>query len=461
MGKITGFLEYDRETPQTRPVKERLKDFNDVYTRMPLDAVRRQAARCMDCGVPFCHNACPLHNLCPEWNDLVYRGEMAMAAERLLSTNNFPEFTSRICPALCEASCVLGQVSASTTCQLMERTIIEYAFENGLIAPQPPAERSGRHIAVVGSGPAGLAVAMQLNRMGHKVTVFEKQELPGGLLRYGIPNFKLEKWVVDRRIHLLEEEGILFSCGAAPSPETLEHFDATVLCIGAGVPRDLPIPGRELDGIHFALEFLQRQNRLLLKGRGGEPDVWGKIDAKGKHVIVIGGGDTGSDCIGTALRQGAKSVSSFEMMPMPPEQRSEKTPWPYWPMQLRTSTSHKEGGDRFWSIKTKEFRGFDGQVRHLVTQNADGTGFEREWPAELVLIACGFLGPEQDGLIAKFGLETDARSNIKTVGYMSSRKGVFAAGDTRTGQSLVVRAIADGRACADAVNRYLSTLPRD
>ena len=410
----------------------------------------------MDCGVPFCHSACPLNNLCPEWNDLVYRGEWQMAADRLLSTNFFPEFTGRVCPALCEASCVLGIHSSPMTNQIIERSIIEKAFEKGYIKPFVPAVRTGKKVAVVGSGPSGLAAAEQLNRSGHTVTVYEKLEKTGGLLRYGIPNFKLEKQIIDRRVDLMKAEGITFICNMDPDEKTLAGYDAVVVAIGAGKPRDLPIPGRELNGIHFALEFLGRQNRLLGKEVDGS-EKWGRIDAKDKHVIVIGGGDTGSDCIGTALRQGAKSVQSFELMQMPPEGRSEKTPWPYWPFQLRTSTSHKEGGSRFWNIRTKEFEGFDGQLKRLITENAEDGSARTEWPADLILLALGFLGPEQDGIIHRLGLETDDRSNIRTKDFQTSRPGVFAAGDTRRGQSLVVWAIREGKDAALAVDKWLKT----
>ncbi len=322
MGKITGFMEYQRETPEPRPVDERLRDFKEVYQPMDERKILEQAARCMDCGVPFCHSGCPLGNLCPEWNDLVYRGQWDKAWERLAATNNFPEFTGRLCPALCEEACVLGIHEAPTAIELIEKTIVEHAFKSGFVKPVLPARRTGKTVAVVGSGPAGLAAAQQLNRAGHDVTVFEKNEKPGGLLRYGIPDFKLEKWVIDRRLEIMAAEGVRFVTNTAPSGEMLESFDAAVLATGSGRPRDLPIPGRDLKGIHFALEYLMQQNRMLELNPDGS-EVWGKISAAGKSVIVIGGGDTGSDCVGTALRQGAKAVHSFELMPMPPKARTE------------------------------------------------------------------------------------------------------------------------------------------
>lgn len=477
MGKITGFMEYDRENPESRPVRERLSDFREVYRPMPEDKVMKQAARCMDCGVPFCMGGCPLGNLCPEWNDLVYRGEWESALERLFATNNFPEFTGRLCPAPCEESCVLGIHAPPVAIENIEKSIIEYSYEHGLVKPRPPAVRTGKRIAVVGSGPSGLACAQQLNRAGHTVVLMERSEKPGGLLRYGIPDFKLEKWVIERAADVMAQEGVVFQCSCDPGPDDLKGFDASVLCIGAGKARDLPIPGRDLNGIHFALDFLQRQNRMLGDNDDGSPK-WGKISAKDKHVIVIGGGDTGSDCIGTSLRQGAKSVQSFELMPMPPAARAEDTPWPYWPMKLRSNSSHAEGGDRFWSILTKQFEGYGGQVRRLITVNVEwvtpsGGGrpqlrdipnTQQEWPCDLALLALGFLGPQPDGLVTRLGLAVDERSNIKTgADYQSSVPGIFAAGDAHRGQSLVVWAIAEGRDAAQAVDAWLmgkSRLPK-
>ncbi len=470
MGKITGFVEYGRETQKQRPVAERLNDFREVYQPMDEQAIVRQAARCMDCGVPFCHSACPLGNLCPEWNDLVYRKQWRKAWERLEATNNFPEFTGRLCPALCEEACVLGIHEAPTAIELLEKSIIEHAFENGFVQPHVPESRTGKRVAVVGSGPSGLAAAQQLNRAGHQVTVYEKREKPGGLLRYGIPDFKIEKWVVDRRVDVLVAEGIHFETSSDPTAEILKTYDAVVLATGSGRPRDLPIPGRELSGIHFALDYLTQQNRLLATTSDGQKS-WGRITAKDKRVIVIGGGDTGSDCVGTALRQGARDVQSFELMPMPSDARTEDYPWPFWPMKLRHSSSHAEGGDRFWNIMTRAFKGYEGAVRSLVTASVSWQAPERkgdrprmiempntdqEWHADLVLLALGFLGPETDHVIARLGVSVDSRSNIMTgADYQTSVPGVFAAGDARRGQSLIVWAIAEGRQCAAAVDTWL------
>ncbi|MDD4102593.1 MAG: glutamate synthase subunit beta [Kiritimatiellae bacterium] len=478
MGKITGFMEYGRRTPEQRPVEERLQDFKEVYRPMEEREIIRQAARCMDCGVPFCHSSCPLGNLCPEWHDLVYRGQWRKAWERLSATNNFPEFTGRLCPALCEEACVLGIHEGATTVQLIEKSVVEYAFAHGFVQPVMPDHRTGCRVAVVGSGPAGLSAAQQLNRAGHEVTVFEKSDKPGGLLRYGIPDFKLEKWVIDRRLEIMAAEGIRFITQTDPSAQDLKEFNAVVLTTGSGRPRDLTIPGRELTGIHFALDYLQKQNRLLTSNPDGSQE-WGQINAKGKSVIVIGGGDTGSDCVGTALRQGARDVHSFELMPMPPETRTEDQPWPFWPMKLRTSSSHKEGGDRFWSILTKEFKGYNGHVRSLVTVNVEwakpqtkggrpqlreNPGTRQEWHADLVLLALGFTGVETDNVIARLGVEVDERTNIRTgTDYQTNVPGVFAAGDARRGQSLIVWAIAEGRDCAANVDTWLtgaSRLPR-
>ena len=374
MGKPTGFKEYARELPKSRPAEQRVRDYKEFYEPFPDDKLRNQAARCMDCGVPFCHTGCPLGNIIPDWNDLVYRNRWREAIERLHATNNFPEFTGRLCPAPCEEACVLSINEPAVTIEQIEKSIIEHAFEEGWIAPQPPERRTGKTVAVVGSGPAGLACAQQLNRAGHTVTVFERAPRIGGLLRYGIPDFKLEKWVIDRRLQIMEKEGITFKAGVnvgkdLPADE-LKKFDAVVLCGGATKPRDLPIPGRELDGIHFAMDFLTQQNDRVA---GVMPASRGlkDITATGKRVIVIGGGDTGSDCIGTSNRQGAKSITSFELLPMPPEGRPAAQPWPYWPMRLRASSSHKEGGRRFWSILTKKFIGAGGHLRSLITVNVE------------------------------------------------------------------------------------------
>ena len=470
MGKPTGFKEFARELPKSRPAEDRVHDYREVYEPFATEKLRNQAARCMDCGVPFCHTGCPLGNIIPDWNDLVYRNHWRDALDRLLATNNFPEFTGRLCPAPCEEACVLAINEPAVTIELIEKEIIEHAFAEGWIAPQPPERRTGKTVAVVGSGPAGLACAQQLNRAGHTVTVFERADRIGGLLRYGIPDFKMEKWVLDRRLKLMEQEGITFKAGVNVGKdlpvEDLKKFNAVVLCGGATKPRDLPTPGRELDGVHFAMEFLTQQNR-----RGaGDANLAREITASGKRVIVIGGGDTGSDCIGTSNRQGAKSVTSFELLPMPSKDRPTSQPWPYYPMRLRTSSSHKEGGDRFWNISTKKFVGAGGRVRSLVTVNIewlpakDGgrpqlrevPGTEHEWPVELVLLALGFLGPEPDGVIARLGIELDKFGNVKTNrDYMTSVPGVFASGDMRRGQSLIVWAISEGREAARGVDQYL------
>ncbi len=473
MGKVTGFKEYQRELPPDRPIEERLRDSAEIHTRMLPDLLRRQAARCMDCGTPFCHSGCPLGNIIPDWNDLVYRGLWREALDELLATNNFPEFTGRLCPAPCEEACVLSINFPAVTIELIEREIIEHAFDSGWIVPARPAPSTGRKVAVVGSGPAGLACAQQLNRAGHNVSVFERADKIGGLLRYGIPDFKLEKHIIDRRIRLMEAEGVEFhtgvNVGADDMPvEKLKSYDAVVLCGGARRPRDLPVPGRNLAGIHFALDFLEQQNRRVAgldpTGTGMEP-----IDAAGKHVVVIGGGDTGSDCIGTANRQGARSVVNFEIMPIPPLDRPHHQPWPYYPSRRRTSTSHEEGCERYWSIMAKEFIGADGHVKQVRTVNVQfvpdsdsGRLIPHEipetsylWQADLVLLAMGFLGPET-ALIDALGLQCDPRGNVLTdENYMTSVPGIFAAGDMRRGQSLIVWAISEGREAARAVDIYL------
>ncbi len=476
MGKVTGFLEYTRELPQRRPAAERINDFFEIYLDFPEDNIRSQGARCMDCGVPFCHTGCPVNNLIPDWNDLVYGNRWEAAIRRLHSTNNFPEFTGRICPAPCEAACVLGINQPPVSIKLIERSIVERAWDEGWIHPEPPEQATGKRVAVVGSGPAGLAAAQQLRRAGHSVTVFEKNDRIGGLLRYGIPNFKLEKPVVDRRIKQMKAEGVVFQTnahvGVNVSVESLtEGFDAILLCGGAEQPRDLPLPGRELKGIHFAMEFLPQQNRrnegdseeaLLASMNAAAP-----ILATGKRVIIIGGGDTGADCLGTSHRQGAKSVHQFEIMPKPPEERATSTPWPLWPLQLRTESSHEEGGNRDWSIGTVKFTGdADGNVKQLHAIRVAPppkfepiAGSEFTLDADLVLLAMGFLGPVRNGMIEQLGLALDPRGNIATTNYMSSVDGIFAAGDMRRGQSLVVWAIAEGRKAAAAVNEYLA--PKD
>ncbi len=466
MGKTTGFMEYARELPEERPVAERVGDFRELYQPFPEDKVVRQAARCMDCGVPFCHSGCPLGNVIPEWNDLVYRRKWREAWRSLSATNNFPEFTGRICPAPCEEACVLGINRPAVTIELIEKSIVEYAFEQGWVAPEPPPKRTGKRVAVIGSGPAGLACAQQLNRAGHEVTVFERADRVGGLLRYGIPDFKLEKWVIDRRVRVLEAEGITFrtNChaGVDPTAEALRTFDAIALCGGATKPRDLPIPGRDLEGVHFAMQFLPQQNRMVM----GE-SLSHVISAKDKHVVVIGGGDTGSDCVGTSVRQGAKAITNFELLPQPGEGRPAGQPWPFWPMRLRTSSSHHEGGERYWRIVTKEFIGAGGKVKRLKTVNVDFQpvgpggrmqmvelpGTEYEWRADLVLLALGFTGPEPDGIVAKLGVALDERGNVRAdAEHRTSMPAVYAAGDMRRGQSLVVWAISEGRECARTID---------
>jgi len=464
VGKVTGFKEYARETPQRRAVAERVKDYLEVYLPFGEEKVRTQAARCMDCGVPFCHTGCPVNNIIPDWNDLVYRDEWKDAIRVLHSTNNFPEFTGRLCPAPCEAACVLGINEPPVSIKAIEKAIIERAWEEGWITAELPELRTGKRVAVVGSGPAGLAAAQQLCRAGHSVTVFEKADRIGGLLRYGIPDFKMEKRILDRRLEQMAAEGVQFQTrahvGRDISAEDLrKEFDAVLLAGGAEAPRDLRIPGRELKGIHFAMEFLMQQNH-----RNEGDDVPGQILATDKHVVIIGGGDTGADCLGTCHRQKPRSVHQFEIMSLPPAERDPSTPWPLWPLQLRTESSHEEGGLREWSISTTRFIGDDsGRVRQLEAirvgpppkfEPLPGTAFTLD--ADLVLIAMGFTGPVKQGLLEQFGVSLDARGNVATGGgYMSSVPGVFAAGDMRRGQSLVVWAISEGRSAARAVDQYL------
>jgi len=480
MGDVRGFMHYRRKHHDNEPVQERLKHYGEFLKVLPEQELREQGARCMDCGVPFCHTGCPLGNIIPDWNDLVYRGQWRSALDRLHATNNFPEFTGRVCPAPCEAACVLGINEDPVAIKEIEMAIADRGFDEGWIVPEPPSERSGKKVAVVGSGPAGLAAAQQLNRAGHEVTVFERDDRPGGLLMYGIPDFKLEKSRVWRRIRQLEAEGVVFRTNSnvgvnVPVAELRSGYDALLLTGGATQPRDLPIPGRNLQGVHFAMEFLPQQNQ---RNQGDEIPPEKAISAAGKHVIIIGGGDTGSDCTGTSNRQGAASVTQFELLPMPPDlgsfprrdERPAHTPWPYWTMMLRTSSSHEEGCNRHWSVLTKEFRGdANGRVESLVTvtiewsQDATGRhifreleGTEKVWPCQLALLAMGFLGPEKRGPIEELGLELDARGNVRCdEQYMASVEGVFAAGDMRRGQSLVVWAIHEGREAARAIDRFL------
>jgi glutamate synthase (NADPH/NADH) small chain len=464
VGKVTGFMEYARETPARRPVEERINDFQEVYQEFPEQKLRTQAARCMDCGVPFCHTGCPLNNVIPDWNDLVYRDRWKEAIRTLHATNNFPEFTGRVCPAPCEAACVLGINEPAVTIKNIEKTIIERAFEEGWIRPEPPARHTGKRVAIVGSGPSGLAAAQQLNRAGHAVTVFEKADRIGGLLRYGIPDFKLEKRVLDRRLDQMTQEGVVFRSGAhvgksVPVEDLRREFDALLLTGGAESPRDLPVPGRELRGIHFAMEYLPQQNRRIA---GDVVDA--QITAAGKRVVIIGGGDTGADCLGTAHRQKAASIHQFEIMPQPPLERSPSTPWPLWPLQLRTESAHEEGGSRDWAVATTRFTGdANGNVKQLHAvrvgpppkfEPVSGTEFTLD--VDLVLIAMGFLGPVRNGMLEALGVKLDARGNVECdASHVTSVPGVFAAGDMRRGQSLVVWAITEGRRAARGVDEFL------
>ena len=478
MGKITGFMEYGRKDESYVPVKERIKNYKEFTQPLKEAELENQGARCMDCGIPFCHSGCPLGNLIPDFNDAVYQGKWEKATKILHSTNNFPEFTGRLCPAPCEEACVLGINEDPVSIENIEKNIVETAFKNGWITPNPPSKRTGKKVAVVGSGPAGLAAAQQLNRAGHQVTVFERDEKIGGLLRFGIPDFKMEKNVIDRRLEILEAEGIKFKTGVhigidIKGEELKNDFDALVLCGGATVRRKLPIPGTELKGVVQAMDFLPQNNRRV----DGVSDLGEEILATDKDVIVIGGGDTGSDCIGTSIRQGANSVTNFEIMPMATESRPENQPWPFWPMRLRTSTSHKEGAERVFRISTKEFIGdAKGNLKALKTVEVewefskgqppklkDISGTEKEWKCELALLALGFTGSESS-IAEQLGLEMDQRTNIKASesNYATNVPGVFVAGDQRRGQSLIVWAISEGRQAAHHVDSYLmgiSNLP--
>ncbi len=469
MGQIDGFKKFERELPASRDPKQRTKDYKEIYEPFDKEKTNHQAARCMDCGIPFCHSGCPLGNNIPDFNDAVYNQDWEEAIRVLSSTNNFPEFTGRICPAPCEASCVLGINNDPVAIEFLEKTIVETAFEKGLIKIQIPTKRTGERVAVVGSGPAGLAAADQLNKAGHWVTVFERSEKIGGLLRYGIPDFKLEKQVIDRRLKFMEEEGVIFRTnahvGVNVSPRQLiDDFDAVVLSGGASAPRDLPIPGRNLKDVHFAMEFLSQQNKRVSNETISEQEIL----ATDKHVLVIGGGDTGSDCVGTSHRHGAKSVLQLELLAKPPVNRDEKSPWPRWPMILRTSSSHEEGGEREWSILTKEFiddgagnvKGLkvvdiEWVVKEGKAQFVEVAETERVLHCDLALLAIGFVGAEKGTLLDELGVELDQRGNVKTNNYMTTKDGIFSAGDMRRGQSLVVWAISEGREAARAVDVWL------
>jgi glutamate synthase (NADPH) small chain len=471
MGKITGFLEFERNDRDYEPVEQRIKHWREFVLPLNEEENKKQAARCMDCGIPYCHTGCPVNNQIPDWNDLVYRGNWQEAARNLHTTNNFPEVTGRVCPAPCEASCTLNLDDNPVTIKTIECAIADRAFEQGWVKPEPASIKTGKRVAIVGSGPAGLACAQQLARAGYDVQVFEKLAKAGGLLRYGIPDFKMEKHHVDRRVAQMEAEGVTFHYGVhvgvnLPAEKLVDEYDALVLAGGAEKGRDLPIPGRELAGIHFAMDYLPQQNRRV----SGEPDDDVPILAGGKHVVVIGGGDTGSDCIGTAIRQGALSVTNFEIMPQPPLRENKLLTWPDWPLKLRTSASHEEGAERDFAVMTTKFSGEHGAVKKLHCVRVDSKinpvpGTEFELDADLVLLAMGFVHPVHDGMINSLALDLDPRGNIKadTTAYRSSNPKIFAAGDMRRGQSLVVWAIREGRQCAHAVDHYLmgsTTLPR-
>ena len=467
MGEVGAFLKVHRQNGPKRPVGERVHDFEEFQQTLPQSELEQQGARCMECGVPFCHQGCPLGNLIPDWNDLVYRDRWREAIDQLHATNNFPEFTGRICPAPCEAACVLDINDDPVTIKAIEVAIIDRAFEEGWVKARPPAVRSGRTVAVVGSGPAGLAAAAELNQFGHQVTLFERNDRIGGLLRYGVPDFKLDKGVVQRRVDILAEEGIEFRTGVevgrdVTGDELRERYDAIVLATGSTIPRDLPVPGRELDGVHFAMDYLELRNRFV----AGEFPDGTPISAAGKHVIIIGGGDTGADCLGNSHREFPASVTQFELLPEPPLERpDDRTPWPAWPLILRTSAAHEEGGERQFSVMTTSFGGEDGRVTQLHGHEVGAPpsfeaveGSEFTIPADLVLLAMGFLHPQHDGIVEQLGVDLDERGNVATEEFGSSVPGVYACGDARRGQSLIVWAIAEGRKAARSVDGYLAEL---
>ena len=471
MGKLKGFLEIERQKPPARPVDERLRDWQEVYLRHSTPDLQAQGARCMDCGIPFCHQGCPLGNLIPDWNDLTYRAKWREAIDRLHKTNNFPEWTGRLCPAPCEGSCVLAIDDESVTIKAIELSTVERAFDEGWISPSPPEARTGRSVAVVGSGPAGLAAADQLNRAGHTVTVYEKSDRIGGLLRYGIPEFKMEKRFLQRRLDIMEAEGVRYRTGVnvgvdVPAQQLRAEHDAVLLAGGAGWPRDLKVPGRELEGIHFAMEYLTQQNHIC---EGDAVPAGERISAAGKRVVIIGGGDTGADCLGTVHRQGALSVAQFELLPRPPDERADTNPWPTWPNIFRVSAAHEEGGDRVYAVSTQRFSGnAEGRVQSLHAHKVNmrlGNGrpsFEPvpdsafEMPVDLVLLAMGFLGPERPGMLEELGVKLTPRGNVwRDETWMTSVPGVFTAGDMQRGQSLIVWAIAEGRSAARGIDAFL------
>ena len=471
MGKVTGFLEIDRSDRRYEPAGDRVRHYREFMIPLGEEGTKKQAARCMECGIPFCHTACPVNNQIPDWNDLVYNDDWREAHANLQSTNNFPEITGRVCPAPCEEACTLNLIDSPVTIKTIEAAIADRGFSEGWVMPQRPASRTGKRVAVVGSGPAGMACAQQLARAGHHVHLYEKNARPGGLLRYGIPDFKMEKGIIDRRVRQMEAEGVTFRCGVhvghdISAKALVDDYDAVVLTGGAEKARDLPIEGRELKGVHFAMDFLPQQNKRVSGERVGDADP---ILATGKHVVVIGGGDTGSDCIGTSIRQGAISVKQLEIMPMPPAKEDKLVTWPYWPLKLRTSSSHEEGAERDFSVLTTRFSGVNGRVKRLHCVRADASikpipGTEFEIKADLVLLAMGFVHPVHEGAVDDLGLERDARGNVQanTTDYRTSVPKVFAAGDMRRGQSLVVWAIREGRQAARAADEFLmgaSTLP--